>query len=75
MPSPILTRGGGSSESGSYSTPRCSKEFEDDIDTIDGYECVPLMCYWTLQRGNATLKDRMKIMEVARDERQNHKKR
>ena len=62
VPSPMLTPGGGSSESGSYSTPRCCKELEDDIDieTIDGYEYVPLMSYRTLQRENATLKERVK---------------
>ena len=74
VPSPMLTRGGSSSESVRYSTPRCSKDFEDDIETIDGYENVPLVSYRTLQRENTTLKERMKTMEVARDELQIHKK-
>ena len=74
VPSPMLTPSGGSSESGSYSTPQCYKEFEDDIETIDGYEYVPLTSYRMLQRGNATLKERMKQMEVAQDELKNHQK-
>ena len=37
VPSPMMTPGGGSNESGSDSTPRSSKEFEDDIETIYGY--------------------------------------
>ena len=73
MPSPMRTPGGRSSESGSYSTPPSSKEFDDNIETIDGYEYVPLMSYRTLQRENATLKERIKTLEVIRDELQNHK--
>ena len=73
VPSPMLTPGGGSSKSGSYSNPRCYKEFEDGIENIDGYEYVPLMSYRPLQRGNATLKKRMTQMEGAHDELQNYK--
>ena len=75
MPSPMLTPGGGSSKSGSYSNPQCYKELEDDIETIDGYKYVPLTSYRTLQRrGNATLKERIKQMDVDKDELQNHEK-
>ena len=73
MPSPMLTLGGGSSKSGSYSNPRCYKEFENGIENIDGYEYVPLTSYRTLQRENIAIKERMTQMEVAQDEQQHHK--
>ena len=73
VPSPMLPPGGASSESCSYSNPLSYKEFEDDIENIDGYDYVPLTSYRTLQRGNTTLKKRLAQMEVAHNEQQHHK--
>ena len=47
VPSPMLMPGpgGGSSKSGSNSTPQSNKGFDSEIENIDGHNYVPLSSY------------------------------